>query len=109
MNYLNVFLMTPQNGQGGGGFATLLPLLVIIVIFYFFFIRPQIRKNQEMRKFRESLQKGDKIVTIGGIHGKIIEVSETWFIIETEGQGRLKIERSAVSMNNVSSESLGQR
>lgn len=107
MNILNVLLMTPQNGQGGG-FATLMPLLVIIVIFYFFFIRPQIRKNKEMKKFRENIKKGDRIVTIGGIHGKILETGDTWFIIETEGQGRLKIERSAVSMNAVSTE-LGQK
>lgn len=105
---LNLLLMAPQSGQGGG-FATLLPLLIIIVIFYFFFIRPQIKKNKEMKKFRENLKKGDKIITIGGIHGKILEMSETWFIIETEGQGKLKIERSAVSMNAVNTEALGQR
>jgi preprotein translocase subunit YajC len=109
MNYLNVLLMAPQGGQGGSGFANLWPLPVIIVIFYFFFIRPQVKKNKELRKFRENIKKGDKVVTIGGIHGKIIEAGDTFFIIETEGQGRLKIERSAVAMNTVGSENLGQR
>lgn len=103
MNFLNLILMAnPQGGQGGGGAMSFLPLLLIIFIFYFFMIRPQMRKNKEMRKFRENLKKGDKIITIGGIHGKIVEVDETTFIIEVEGQNRLKIERSAVAMDSSS-------
>ncbi len=108
MNHLNVLLMAPSGGEGSG-FATLMPLLIIIVIFYFFFIRPQIKKNKDLRKFREALKKGDKIITIGGIHGKIIETGDTWFIIEVEGQNRLKVERSAVAMNTVSAEAMGQK
>jgi preprotein translocase subunit YajC len=64
-------------------------------------IRPQMKKNKDIRKFRENIKKGDKIITIGGIHGKIIEVGETTFTIEVEGQTRLKIEKSAVAMNAV--------
>lgn len=76
---------------------TFLPLILIVVVFYFFMIRPQVKKNKDAKKFREALKKGDKIVTIGGIHGKIVEVQDTTFIIETEGQSRMKIERSAVA------------
>ncbi len=76
---------------------TFLPLILIVVVFYFFMIRPQVKRNKEQKKFRESLGKGAKIVTIGGMHGKIVEVLETTFIIETEGQCRIKIEKSAVA------------
>lgn len=98
MNLLNVLLMAPPT-EGGGGLTSFLPLILIILVFYLFFIRPQMRKTKEMKKYRESLKKGDKIITIGGIHGKIIEVQERTFIIEVEGQNKLKIERSAVSMD----------
>ena len=92
--------MGPQPGQqGGSGFMSLLPLLLIIVVFYFFFIRPQMKKSKDERKFRETLQKGDKIVTAGGIHGKIVEVQESTVIIEVEGQNKLKVEKSAIAMN----------
>ena len=98
---LSIFLMASPEGGKSNGFMTLLPLLLIIVVFYFFMIRPQMKKNKEIKKFRENIKKGDRIVTIGGIHGKIIEVGETTFIIEVEGQSRLKIEKSAVAMNSV--------
>ena len=75
---------------------TFLPLVLIIIVFYFFFIRPQMKKGKEQRKFREELKKGDKIVTLGGVHGKILNINDTTVVIETEGQGRLKIEKSAI-------------
>jgi len=98
---VGILLMSSPEGGKGNGFMTLLPLLLIIVVFYFFMIRPQMKKNKDIRKFRENLKKGDRIITIGGIHGKIIDVGETTFTIEVEGQNRLKIEKSAVAMNAV--------
>ncbi len=83
-----------------------LPLILIMVVFYFFMIRPQMKKAKDQKKFRENIKKGDKIITIGGIHGKIIDVQDTTFLIEVEGGNRLKIEKSAVSMEN--SATLGQ-
>ena len=74
-------------------------LLLILVVFYFFMIRPQMKKQKELKKFRENLQTGDKIVTIGGIHGKILEVAESTLLISTEG-GKLRIDKSAVSNSN---------
>lgn len=103
MNFLNnILLMAPPAGEGGGGFGAFLPLILIVVVFYFFFIRPQMRKQKEAKLFRENLKKGDKIITIGGIHGKIVEIGERTFIIEVEGQNRLKIEKNAVAQNAVS-------
>ncbi len=100
MNILNILLLAQPSGGQGNGLMSLIPLLLIIVVFYFFMIRPQMKKTKEMKKFREAIKKGDRIITIGGVHGKIVEVNETTFIIEVEGQNRLKIEKSAVAMEN---------
>lgn len=103
MTFANILLfMPPAEGQEGGGFMTFLPLIAIVLVFYLFFIRPQMKKAKDQKKYREALKKGDKIITIGGIHGKIIEVQETTFTIEVEGQNRLKIEKSAVAMDSSS-------
>ena len=64
---------------------------------YFFMIRPQIKKQKKAENYRDSLKKGDKIVTIGGIHGKILDVSKNTFTIDTGFDRKLKIEKSAVS------------
>lgn len=102
-NLLYILLMAPpQEGQKSNPLMTFLPLVLIIVVFYFFFIRPQMKKTKEQKKFRESLQKGQKIITIGGIHGKIVEVQETTFTIEVEGGNKLRIEKTAVAMDNTS-------
>jgi preprotein translocase subunit YajC len=60
-------------------------------------IYPQIKKNKQQKKFREGLAKGDKIVTIGGVHGRIVELGETTLLIDSEGT-KLRIDRTAVSM-----------
>lgn len=96
MNFSSILLQAAPAGSGGG-LMSFLPLVLIIVVFYFFFIRPQVKKSKEEKKFREALKKGDKIITIGGIHGKILEIDDTTAIIEVEGQNRLKIEKSAIA------------
>jgi preprotein translocase subunit YajC len=90
--------MPQQEGQKGGGYSSLIFLVLIIVVFYLFFIRPQMKRSKDQKKYRENLKNGDKVITIGGIHGKILEVRETSFIIESEGT-KLKIEKSAVAMD----------
>ena len=107
MNLLQVLLMAPPT-EGGGGIGAFLPLILIVLVFYMFFIRPQMKKQKDLRKYRESLKKGDKVITIGGIHGKIIEEQERTFTIEVEGGNRLRIERSAVAMDGAS-EQLGDK
>ncbi|MBX7182732.1 MAG: preprotein translocase subunit YajC [Bacteroidia bacterium] len=92
-------LLMQGGSQGASGASSLIMMVLVIVVFYFFMIRPQQKKAKDEKNFREGLKKGDKIVTIGGIHGKILEIRETSFIIETEGGGKLKIERNAVSMS----------
>jgi len=102
MNHLmNILLMAGGDGKSSsGGIGAFLPIILIIVVFYFFMIRPQSKKNKDLKKFRENLKRGDKIITVGGIHGKILDVGETTFVIETEGQTKLKIEKSAVATEN---------
>jgi preprotein translocase subunit YajC len=95
----NTLLMAGAQG-GGNPIGQFIPLILIIVVFYFFMIRPQLKKSKDQKKFRENIAKGDKIVTIGGIHGKIVEVQEKTFIIEVEGGHKLKIEKSAISMDS---------
>ncbi len=102
MNTASILLM--GSGAKPMGPMDFIPLILVIVVFYFFMIRPQLKKTKEQKKFRENLGKGDKIVTIGGIHGKIHDVQESTFIIEVEGGHKLKIEKSAVSMDFSSSQ-----
>ena len=100
MNQLSVILMMGgQDGQGSP-VTSIVFLLLIFGVFWLFMIRPQVKKQKAQQKFKESIGKGDKIVTIGGVHGKILEVQDTTFIIEVEGGNRLKIEKSAISMES---------
>jgi len=88
-----------QAAEGGDAWMQLWPLLLILVVFYFFFIRPQTKKNKEMKKFREELKKGDKVVTLGGIHGKVAELKETTAILEVGNQLKITVEKSAIVMD----------
>jgi preprotein translocase subunit YajC len=89
-----------------GNWTTLLMFGLMFVVFYFFMIRPQMKKAKEEKKFREELAKGDRIVTIGGIHGKVAEIKDTTIIIEVGDNQRLKIEKTAVSKDGTAN--LGQ-
>jgi len=82
-------------------------LVAIIVIFYFFMIRPQQKKQKELKKFRESMAVGDKVVTIGGIHGKITAVDESTVVISTES-GKLRLDKTAIS-SGADGQQLGAR
>ena len=93
------YLFLLMGAQGGGGFAQILPMLLIIVVFYFFMIRPQMKKAKEAKEMRAKLGKGDKIITIGGIHGKITDSDDATFVIEVESGHRIRIEKTAVSSN----------
>lgn len=75
-----------------------LPMLLIIVVFYFFMIRPQMKKAKDHKKFVEELKKGDRVITTAGIHGKIVEVGETTFLIEVESGTKIKFEKSSISL-----------
>lgn len=98
MNLSNIILMAnPQGGQGGG--SGIIMLVLIILIFYFFMIRPQTKRQKEEKKFRENLQKGQKVLTIGGLHGKIKDVKETTVLVEVAHDVVVEMEKSAIAMD----------
>lgn len=78
--------------------SSLIMIVAMIVIFYFFMIRPQAKKQKELKKFREAMKPGDKVVTIGGIHGKILEIAESTVLISSEGT-KIRVEKSAIAQS----------
>jgi preprotein translocase subunit YajC len=94
---LNLIFLQAQDG--GNPYSTMILFGAIIVIFYFFMIRPQQKKQKEQKVFRESIKKGDNVVTIGGLHGKVASVeSDDTIILEVDKGIRLKFEKSALSV-----------
>jgi preprotein translocase subunit YajC len=90
-------LLAEQPAQGqGSAMSTLLMFVGIIVIFYFFMIRPQQKRQKDLRKQRESMGKGDNVVTAGGIFGKIREVREDSFIIEVDNNVKIRVDKNSV-------------
>jgi len=93
MNLLSVIL---QSGGASGSIQMIVMMVAIIAIFYFFMIRPQQKKQKAVQQAREAMKIGDKVLTAGGIHGKIREVGDTYFIIEISDNVKIKIEKSSV-------------
>lgn len=94
MYTLNSILLQ-QQGEGGG-MSGLLMIVAMIVIFYFFMIRPQQKKQKDIKKAREAMSKGDKIVTAGGIHGRIREIGETYFEVEIAPNTTIRVDKGSV-------------
>ena len=86
------------NGDGNG-MSSLIMLGLMVLVFWFFMIRPQMKKQKELKKFREALAKGDHIVTIGGIHGKILEVADSTVLVQSEGT-KIRLDKSAISQSS---------
>lgn len=82
------------------GVMNFLPMILIVVVFYFFMIRPQMKKAKDHKKFIAELKKGDKVITTAGIHGKIADMNETTILVETEGGGKIRFEKSSVSLDS---------
>ena len=99
MNLLTIFLMQPT-GEEGNPLTSMLPLVLIIAIFYFFMIRPQMKKQKEVRQFREGIQKGDKVLTVGGIYGKVHELKDTTVILEIADGVRIKVDKAGLVKDN---------
>ncbi|MDR2472782.1 MAG: preprotein translocase subunit YajC [Tannerella sp.] len=106
MNLLSFLLQAcaPTGGgeggeQQGGGMSMMLMIVAMIAIFYFFMIRPQQKKQKDLRKQRESMKAGDKVVTAGGIHGRIKEVTDTNMLIEIADGVKIRIEKASVFLS----------
>jgi preprotein translocase subunit YajC len=91
MNIITVLL----NAEGGGN--PLIFFILVFGVFWFFMIRPQVKKQKQERKFREELKKGDKVITSGGLHGKIVEVSEKTVKLDVGSSIVLKYDKSGIS------------
>ena len=99
MNFLSILLQAASGAAPGGMFGEysgLIMMVALIAVFYFFMIRPQQKKQKEIANMRASLKVGDKIVTAGGVHGKIKEVNDTNFVIEIAENVRIKIDKASV-------------
>ncbi len=94
-NLAYLYLMGPSP-EGQNPLVTFLPLILVFAIFYFFMIRPQVRKQKEMTNYRSSLKKGDKIVTSGGIYGRVTDVKDKTVTVDVGDNILLKIDKSAV-------------
>ena len=99
MNFLFQILGAPATpGAGGGaGMQSLIFLLLIIVVFYFFMIRPQVKKQKEATNFRNSIKKGDKVTTTGGIYGKVNDVKDRTVTLEIADNVLVKVDKTAVA------------
>jgi preprotein translocase subunit YajC len=89
--------MAPQGGEGGGSMvSTIIMFGAIFLIFYFMIIRPQQKKSKERTKLLSNLEKGDKVVTSGGIHGIISGLDEKTCLLQVSDNVKIKVERSAI-------------
>ena len=98
-NFAYLFLMGQPAGSASGqsnALVTFLPLILVFVVFYFFMIRPQMKKQKEMTNYRSTLKRGDKVITTGGIYGRVYEVKDNHILMDVGGDVKLKVDKSAL-------------
>ncbi len=89
-----------QAGTGGSNYTQFIMLGGMIAIFYLFFIRPQQKKQKDTRKFIAAIKKGDQVVTVGGIHGKVVNVDDNTITIDVDRGSKLVVEKTSVSLES---------
>ena len=96
MNFFAInFLQAAQGGQGSG-LTMLLMLALIFVVMWLFMIRPQQKRQKELNNFRDNLKKGDKVVTVGGIYGTIVEVNDNKVMLEIDKDVKIKVDKASL-------------
>ena len=95
MNFITILQAAPA-AQQGGGMSMWIMLALIFVVMWFFMIRPQRKQQKELQNFRDSLKKGDKVVTIGGIYGTICEVKEGAVLMEVDNNVKIRVSKNAL-------------
>ena len=103
MKLLSILLLGQSSGESGGS-TVIIFWIAILGVFYFFMIRPQQQKQKKAKNFRSELKKGQSIVTIGGVHGRIAEVQENVVIIDIEKGAKLRVDKAAISYESAASE-----
>ena len=94
-NLLNVLLIA-QPAEGQNPYHSIIMILLLVVVFYFFMIRPQMKRQKDLKKYRDALQKGDKVITTGGIYGKVDGIKDSHIIVEVDNNVKLRIDKSAI-------------
>lgn len=93
MNLLSILLQAAADGSQWSGIVM---MVVIVAIFYFFMIRPQQKKQKEIQKAREALKVGDKIITAGGIYGRIREIGDIYMMIEVANGVTIRVDKTSI-------------
>ncbi|MDR1369780.1 MAG: preprotein translocase subunit YajC [Dysgonamonadaceae bacterium] len=98
MSLLHILLQAEAPAQGGamGGYSSLIMIVLLFVVMYFLMIRPQQKKQKEVQKMRAALRVGDRVITSGGIYGKIKDINDTTFNIEITDNVRIKVDKASV-------------
>jgi len=91
------YAMGGAGGEGAAGFGGFIPIILMFVIFYFLLIRPQQKRQKEQKNMISSLKKGDRIITSGGLHGRITGIDDTTLTLEIADKVRVKVGRSSVA------------
>jgi preprotein translocase subunit YajC len=94
MTQFGIFLQAAA--PAGGGMSGLVMMLLVFVVLYFFMIRPQMKRQKEIKKFREAMKVGDKVVTAGGLHGKVKEMKDTSCVLEIADGVKVTVEKTSV-------------
>lgn len=97
MSLTTYFMIGAPGGTDSNPIAMFLPLILIFIVFYFFIIRPQKKKESTRKKMIDAIVKGDRIITIGGVHGTVTQVDEASVLVQVDNNTKLRIERSALS------------
>lgn len=89
-------ILQAQTAAAGSNWSMLIMMALIFVVMYFFMIRPQQKKQKELVKFRDSLKKGDKVVTVGGIYGVVAEIKDAYALLEVDNNVKIRVDKSSL-------------
>ncbi len=109
MNFLMLLQAAEQSSSKGGSMMMWLIIILCIVVMWFFMIRPQRKQQKELQKFRDGLKKGDKIVTVGGIYGTVVEVRDQTLIVEIDSNVKIKVAKNSVVRDSSDAEQQQQQ
>ncbi|MDP4201667.1 MAG: preprotein translocase subunit YajC [Bacteroidota bacterium] len=97
MNTLALILQAPAGQPGGmANYSGIIMIVLLFVVFYFFMIRPQSKRQKEIRNFRAAMKVGDKVITSGGIYGRIKEISDDTILLEVDENVRIRVDKNSV-------------
>lgn len=100
---MNYILLQAATANSESGWMQIGMIVLMFVVVYFFMIRPQQKRQKEIKKFRDSIKNGDKVITAGGIYGKVKDVKETTITLEIADNVRISIDKNSVYANAIDS------